>query len=292
MKLRHTPGMKSPWKRLGGKANLSTWIIGNLPPHEALVDAFGGAGNIVLNAPPAKGAHVYNDLDGTWTNSFIVAREHGDELARLIEETPYSRNEFNRALDMLENWEEIGLSALQRAWAHLVVVRGSFSATGRTWSTPQLGSKGNTGAWNDLPEMIRKTMAKMKTIAIENLDYRKLFGKYDDETACWYCDPPYVGCEKEYYEANKKDGFDHEELRGYLEPLKGSVAVSYYDGEYIRDLYKGWYPLEKQVTTHAGQAKKKKTELLLIRESKYAESCQDRWVTNIFEEGPSRYIRN
>ena len=280
-------GIKSPWKRYGGKANLVDWIILNCPSHKSLVDVFGGAGNVVLSVPPARGTHIYNDLDGAWSNSFVVAGEQGDELARLAGETPFSRVEFKRALHMLDNWKEMGISPVQRALAHLIVTRMSFSATGRTFSAPTAGCISNLGPWQKMPEVIRETMIKMKTIAVENLDYTELFKKYDDGRVCFYCDPPYVGCEKSY-EINKKDGFDHEKLREHVESLKASLVISYYDSPYIRDLYNGWYFLPREVSTHASQVKRPETELLIIRQSKYAEE-HPREIRQLFAEGLDRY---
>src|ERR1019366_6851067 len=77
----------------GGKWMLAPWIISHFPPHQIYVEPFGGGGSVLLRKSRCF-AEIYNDLDGEIVNVFRVARDHGPELLRRMELTPFSRVEF------------------------------------------------------------------------------------------------------------------------------------------------------------------------------------------------------
>lgn len=265
---RGTSRLASPWKRLGGKANLHRWIISHLPPHESFSEVFGGSAPVLLGKPRPKGLEVYNDLDSLWTNSLAVLRDHGDELAELIAATPYSREEFYRARDILRR-QRAQIAPLERARLHMVVLRQSFSADGRTWSTSSFGGENRPKLWAKLPDHMRCHIERLQGVHIEQRDYRYVLDRYDHERSTFYLDPPYLNVDNKYYDANRETGFDHEGLREAVETLKGSIVISYYDSDDVRRLYAGWQIESRDVVVHAGQAKRAETELLIIRKSEY-----------------------
>jgi DNA adenine methylase len=93
----------------GGKFRLSKWILSQFPEHETYVEPFGGAMGVLLNKQPAH-FEIYNDLDGEVVNFFRVLRDQPDELIRLIELTPYAREEQLLSFDDLA-----GVSEVERA---------------------------------------------------------------------------------------------------------------------------------------------------------------------------------
>jgi site-specific DNA-adenine methylase len=110
----------------------------------------------------------------------------------------------------------------------------------------------------------------MGEVAIENLDYRPLIAKWDDEWTTFYIDPPYVGVEADYYDENRDDGFDHSGLRDVIENIKGSVVVSYYRSDFVSALYEGFRAVERTVKTNVGQKRRQETEVLFVRRSEWA----------------------
>ncbi len=58
----------------GGKFKLAQWIISHFPPHRVYVEAFGGAGSVLLQKPRSVG-EVYNDRWDTVVNIFRVLRD-------------------------------------------------------------------------------------------------------------------------------------------------------------------------------------------------------------------------
>lgn len=90
----------SPFVWFGGKQRLARRISELLPPHLVYVEAFGGACSVLLTKHPAR-LEVYNDLDESLVNFFRVLRDHREELELRLRLTPFSRAEFNRAV---ESW--------------------------------------------------------------------------------------------------------------------------------------------------------------------------------------------
>jgi len=268
---------------------LHRWIIAHLREHETYIEGFGGSAPVLLNKLRPTGQEVYNDLDGLWANSLTVARDHGTELARLIAFTPYGRAEFRRDRLSLKQWREGKLSVepLELARLHLVVVRQSFSANGGSWSTTQYGGENRPRLWARLPQIIERMVTRLQGVYIEQKDYRYILDRYDHPRAVFYLDPPYFGVEGLYYDVNRKDGFDHRALRQHVENRKGSIVISYYAHPDIEALYAGWDIYRHEVTVHAGDTKRKETELLIARYSDFAKR-RSRWQIQEFFDDDGR----
>jgi len=86
----------------GGKWLLAPWIISNFPAHRVYVEAFGGAGSVLLRKERAYG-EIYNDLDNEIVNLFRVGRARGDELRRALELTPFSRVEYRLSFEVSDD---------------------------------------------------------------------------------------------------------------------------------------------------------------------------------------------
>ena len=74
----------------GGKAHLAPWIISQLPEHASYCEPFCGSAAVLLQKPRAP-LEILNDLNGDIANFFRVLRDHGDDLRRRVNLTPYSR---------------------------------------------------------------------------------------------------------------------------------------------------------------------------------------------------------
>ena len=96
---------RPPIRYHGGKFRIASWVISHFPAHECYVEPFGGGAGVLLQKTPAP-FEVLNDLDGEVVNFFRVLRERPGELVRVIQLTPWSREEqrlsFEPASDPLE----------------------------------------------------------------------------------------------------------------------------------------------------------------------------------------------
>jgi DNA adenine methylase len=279
-------------KRVGGKVKLAKWIQGWLPPHDTFVEPFGGSFAVGLSLPQRGSDYrlVYNDLDKHVFNFFHVLQQHTAEFLFKLEATSYSREEFERAHDIIHSGEYIHCDEVERARLYLISNRQSFAGKeDRTWCISRQGEN-IVHTWKNLPRLVQEVAEKLKNAFIENRDYKLLEGSFDGERTLWYLDPPYESVEDDYYHVNKDGGFNHVEMAAWVKELKGSVAISYYDSPTVRKLYEGFDAHTIDVVKHMqrtgkGQEKKTKgTEILFVRASEWAkEKSQDGDVWNALE---------
>jgi DNA adenine methylase len=104
---------------LGGKWRLAEQIIAAMPAHQIYTEAFGGGGSVLLRKPRSA-SEVYNDLCGDVVNAFRQMRDAGPALHRLLDLTPFSREEYQAAYEpTIDPLEPPGgsFSAPRPAWA-------------------------------------------------------------------------------------------------------------------------------------------------------------------------------
>lgn len=269
-------------KRVGGKNKISQWIKNHLPPHNVYCEGFAGSFAVGFSLPKPSGSKyrkVFNDLDGHLCNFFRVLRDQPEELSRAIELSPYSRKDFHDARSYIMAKRDFSQeNSVERARQFVIYNRQSiFGKETETWCIARIGEN-VAYTWGKLPKDIIAMAEAMKGVYIENLDYKELIPKWDSPTSLFYMDPPYLDVEKDFYQVNKQDGFDHEELAKQMLSIEGSFAVSYYDSEHIRDLYPGCRFETLEVIKHMQTDKKDKAkELLIIKENSRAKKEKERY---------------
>lgn len=82
----------------GAKWSLGYQIAALFPEHRIYIDAFFGSGAAFFCKEPSN-TEILNDLDGDITNFFTCVRDRPEELAAMVELTPYSRAEYKRSYD-------------------------------------------------------------------------------------------------------------------------------------------------------------------------------------------------
>ena len=85
--------VKPVLKYAGAKWRIADWIGGFLPPHEIYLEPFFGSGAVFFRKAPAR-LETINDIDENVVNLFRVLREQPEQLAALIELTPWARDEY------------------------------------------------------------------------------------------------------------------------------------------------------------------------------------------------------
>jgi DNA adenine methylase len=245
----------------GGKWILAPWIISNFPPHKTFVEPFGGGGSVLLRKTRAY-AEVYNDLDGEIVNLFTMARDRGEELAKLCELTPFARTEFAESYASSSDPLEQARRTLVRSFMGF----GSNSHSKKTGFRANSNRSGTTPAhdWMNYPGALRITIQRLRGIVIENRDALKCMQQHDSLETLHYADPPYVL-------STRSDGhgdyphemtdLEHQALAAGLKDLEGMVVVSGYRCELYDGLYAGWTRIDR--ATHADGAAKRIESLWL-----------------------------
>lgn len=225
---------------------MADWIISRFPAHKVYVEPFGGAASVLLKKPRSY-AEVYNDLAGEIVNLFRVARDHGSELARRVELTPFARDEF--VLSYEESADPI--EQARRTLARSYMGFGSAAATRKpTGFRANSNRSGTTPAhdWANYPDALRLVVGRLQGVCIENKDARSVMAQHDSPETLFYVDPPYVAASRDAGSdyLHEMDDADHEELAVFLRGLRGMVIVSGYDSDLYRREFAGWVSEERE----------------------------------------------
>jgi DNA adenine methylase len=230
----------------GGKYSHLGWLLPLLPKTTHYCEPFGGAAAVLLNREPLP-VETYNDIDGQVVNFFRVLREQKDALIEAIGLTPFSREEFEKAISEPED----GLSDLERARRFYIRARQVRTGLAQTasngrWAhcrlTSRAGMAGAVSRWLGAVEALPEIAQRLLRVQIENDLAINVIKRYDSKETLFYCDPPYPhesrGDSKAYrYEMTDEE---HIELAETLHNVKGKVALSGYHCDLLDELYGNW----------------------------------------------------
>lgn len=241
--------MKSVLKYPGGKWRISDWIISHFPPHRVYLEPFFGSGAVFFNKAPAY-TETINDLDGNIVNLFRVCREHPEELAALIELTPFARDEFQECYKESDNPIEQARRTLVRYHQSF----GTSNSSKNSWKNSQTaGGPRCATMWNYLPQSIAECCDRLKNVQIENIDAIELIRRYNHKDTLIYCDPPYLVSlrKKGIYSVDMSEN-RHIELLNAIKQSSSKIIISGYDNELYNDTLSDWYTDEIVTTAQMG----------------------------------------
>jgi DNA adenine methylase len=256
--------VNSPIKWVGGKSRLRKQIINLLPPHTCYVELFAGAAWVLFGKAPSQ-VEVLNDIDQELVNFFRVVKEKPEELIASFEWTLVSRAEFERLA--LQNLSQ--LTDTQRAYRFYYLIMAGWGGElqyPRFQTSITDGGHGNRliGAIKHLREKLQPVYERLRTVIIENLDWRECFDRYDREGVIMYVDPPYPHNGVNY--AHNMRGWEsHLELWERLAASQCKWILSSYDTPEVRDIARPYYILPVQ-TSSGMRVKKTDTTRVVNRE--------------------------
>jgi DNA adenine methylase len=230
----------------GGKWRLAPWILGRFPAHRVYVEPFGGAASVLLQKERSY-AEIYNDLAGEIVNLFRITRDRGDDLVRLVELTPFARDEFAISYEPSSDPLEQARRTLVRSFMGF----GSAAATRKnTGFRANSNRSGTTPShdWANYPDALRLTVERLRGVTIENKDAKSVMAQHDSLETLFYVDPPYVAAARDGGDdyLHEMTDEDHEELAVFLRGLRGMVVVSGYHSELYDRLFANWHREEKE----------------------------------------------
>ena len=227
----------------GGKFSHLGWLLPLLPECHHYCEAFAGSGAVLLNRDPSP-VETYNDIDGDVVNFFRVLRDCHQELIRSIALTPFSREEYYRAI--YDSPHEI--SDVERARRFYIKARQTRTGLAQTaslgrWAncknTSRAGMSGVVSRWLGGVEALDEIAQRLIRVQIENRPAVDVIRLYDSPKTLFYCDPPYLhatrGDAKAY--GFEMDERQHREFAEAVTECKGMVAVSGYDHPLMEQLF-------------------------------------------------------
>ena len=149
----------------GGKFSHLDWLLPLLPQTKHYCEPFGGSAAILINREPSE-VETYNDIDGEVVNFFKVLREQKDELIEEIGLTPFSREEFGKAIsEPTKNFTN--LERARRFYIRARQVRTGLAqkaSNGRC--TPRCLN--SCGAWQERPISLTYGNGMMSPLTTQN----------------------------------------------------------------------------------------------------------------------------
>jgi len=241
----------------GGKFRLAPWILSHFPPHDHYVEVFGGGASVLLCKPPSK-IETYNDIDSAVVTFFRVLRERPDELVRVLEFTPWSREELKLSRRPAGDEIEIARRLFIAAWQG----RGKATAQWSTgWRYEVLRIRG-TRAYADAIEAtanLRAVAERLRRVQIECDDWRNVLARYDSPGTLFYLDPPYLPDTRSerwrrHAYRHEMSESDHRELAEHLHSIRGMAIVSGYPSGLYDEIFAGWLIVQRRTMTDVGRA--------------------------------------
>lgn len=243
----------------GSKWSMADWIIHHIPEHKTYLEPFFGSGAVFFKKEKS-GIETVNDMDRSIVNLFKVIRDHPEELARKIEWTPFSREEYYASYefetgDSIEDarrflvrcWQAIGAKTSDRTgWRSLISSNG-----------PDVAKE-----WSKLPEKIHLVTDRLKEAQIEHQPAVKLIERYKRSNVLIYADPPYIieTRTKRHYK-HEMTIEDHIVLLDVLDAHPGPVLLSGYAHEVYDSKLSHW---KRQTLDVAAEAGARRQEVLWI----------------------------
>ncbi len=263
----------------GGKFSHLNWLLPLLPKTKHFCEPFGGSAAVLINREPSP-IETYNDIDGEVVNFFHVLRDKKDKLTEAIGLTPFSREEFERAISEPAK----DLSDLERARRFYIRARqvrtglAQTASSGR-WAHCRLTSRaemaGAVSRWLGSIKHLPEIAMRLMRVQIESAPAIEVIKRYDSPETLFYCDPPYPHESR----GGTAYGFEmtddeHRELAQVLHNVKGKVAISGYYCKLMEELYDDWRSIEA-AEKNCHSVKKPRREILWVNYNPEAEEQCD-----------------
>lgn len=253
----------------GGKFRIADWIIPFFPKHKIYVEPFGGSGSVLFQKPRSH-QEIYNDIDCEVVHVFKVLRdkEKAKVLQRLLELTPWSRQEYYESCQVSDKDDDIEKARKTIARSYMSISAGGIVRKNSGFQTQTKKAEYNVPqckAWTNYPQQITEFCKRLQGVVIENKDGMEVIKQYDTDKTLHYVDPPYVLStwnkqDKSVYKSLFTDE-KHAELIELLKTVKGYVVLSGYKTDIYMDLLKDWH-MEKKETIN--QRNQPRTEYIWI----------------------------
>jgi len=203
----------------GAKWQMADEIISLFTQHKLYIEPFFGSGGVFFQKAPSK-EEIINDSYGEIVHFFHVLRERSADLIRLLEQTPFAREEFEHAYEETDDPVERARRFYIRCWmGHTSRQSGRTGFNG--FETPEIFYNAVSG--------LSRASERLKHATIENIDAVKLCKAYPYSDTLIYADPPYPHSETSQREglyARDMTEDEHIELLDTLIAHPGPVVIS------------------------------------------------------------------
>ena len=238
--------MKAIIRYPGAKWGLADWIISHFPEgYEKMVylEPFCGSAAVFFNKRPGI-VETINDLDSDIVNLFRVLREQPDKLRRMLELTPYSREEYDRSYEPCDD----PIEKARRFIVRTTQAIGAKTGDRCGWRNhKQMRIGGTACKWGGITETIDAAVSRLRgdtthLVQIEHMDALQLIRRYNSPDDLMYIDPPYVRSTRKSGRlyAHEMSDDEHRELLDIVTKSRSKIIISGYECEMYNTALAGW----------------------------------------------------
>lgn len=222
----------------GGKYQMLDTIYQMLPAeYTTWIEVFCGSAVVTLNKTPSK-IEVINDLNSEIFNLFNVVKHKHKEFLEQFTYVLNSRELFYK----LRKTDVTKLTDVQKAFKTFYIIRNTFGSrlvrpAFAKWTTNNKGVD-----LENIEDIVDKVYNRLRTVLVENMDYKNVLSTYDTKDALFFLDPPYLTegnkqCKDYLYNMSQHD---YVVLNSYLTKLKGRFLMTTNDCSFLRKLFKNF----------------------------------------------------
>lgn len=207
------------------------------------LEPFCGSAAVFFNKRPGI-VETINDLDGDIVNLFRVLREQPDKLRRMLELTPYSREEYDRSYEPCD----VPIEKARRFIVRTTQAIGAKTGDRCGWRNhKQMRIGGTACKWGGITETIDAAVSRLRgdtthLVQIEHMDALQLIRRYNSPDDLMYIDPPYVRSTRKSGRlyAHEMSDKEHLELLDIITKSRSKIIISGYECEMYNTALSGW----------------------------------------------------
>jgi DNA adenine methylase len=226
-------------------------------------EPYAGSLAVLLARKPAP-SEIVNDADHTLVNFYKVIQDKQTfkQLYRLLAQTPYSRAEFVRAMEVLKQHisnhmpNQLSTPSVELAWAFFVFYNqrmpGRFHFAPTNWAVSKTSV--STVSFQRFIKRLPQLRQRLKGVHFDCMDALSFIKRWDSPATVMYIDPPYV--DLGHYYLPSTDIEHHQQLVHTVLPCKSAIVISGYDHPvYDKLVEHGWHKIQFQTITHMSNTK-------------------------------------
>ena len=247
----------------GSKQNHLSKLLPLIPQGgQPYCEPYAGSLAVLLARKPAP-SEIVNDADHTLVNFYKVIQDKQTfkQLYRLIVQTPYSRAEFTRAVQILKqhvsnHTPNLSTPSVELAWAFFVFynqrMQGRLSLLPNDWTADR--TSGSIMSFHRFIKRLSRLRQRLKRVYFDCTDALSFIKRWDSPATVMYIDPPYVNLGNYYLQ--QTDIEHHQQLVDTVLPCKSAIVISGYDHPVYDKLVKhGWQKIQFQTITQMSNTK-------------------------------------